>query len=85
MKYQLRNRLEKLASEYVYSTPHRLSTAVFLAVHGGLASSQTLIGNDYFQSKANQFVEHPVATLFEISVPYLITYASSSIGRKIRK
>ena len=76
--------LSKFAREKIYATPHRLSTAVFLAVHGSLATSQALIGNNYFESRLNQFCEHPIATTFEVMVPYLVTYLSNSIGRRLR-
>jgi hypothetical protein len=76
--------LSKFARENIYATPHRLSTAVFLAVHGSLAISQTLIGNNYLESKLNQFKEHPIATTFEVMVPYLVTYLSNSVGRRLR-
>lgn len=76
--------LNERITKYVYSTPHRLSTAVFLAVHGSLATSQLLIGNNYLESKLNQFRENPIATTFEVMVPYLVTYLSNSIGRRLR-
>ena len=76
--------LSKFARENIYATPHRLSTAVFLAVHGSLATSQVLIGNNYLESKLNQFREHPIATTFEVMVPYLVTYLSNSIGRRLK-
>ncbi len=76
--------VSKFAREKIYSTPHRLSAAVFLAVHGSLATSQALIGNNYFESKTNQFTEHPIATTFEVMVPYLVTYLSNSIGGKLK-
>lgn len=80
----LQNKLTDFAKRSVYSTPHRLSSAVFLAVHGCLATSQALIGNNYFEFRREQFAEHPVAASFEIMVPYLVTYLSNSIGRRLR-
>jgi hypothetical protein len=71
-------------TNYIYATPHRLSTAVFLAVHSCLATSQLLIGNNYLEAKIQQFQEHPLATTFEVLVPYLVTYVSNSIGRRLR-
>ncbi len=79
------NKLIRFARENIYATSHRLSTAVFLAVHGSLATSQALIGNNYLESRINQIAEHPVATSFEILVPYLVTYVSSSVGRRLTK
>jgi hypothetical protein len=80
----LQNNLSKFARENIYATPHRLSTAVFLAVHGSLATSQVLIGNNYLETKIHQFREHPIATTFEVMVPYLVTYLSNSVGRRLR-
>jgi hypothetical protein len=80
----LQNNLFNFARKQIYATPHRLSTAVFLAVHGSLATSQAIIGNNYLESRANQLREHPIATSFEIAVPYLVTYISNSIGRRLR-
>jgi hypothetical protein len=80
----IQTNLSKFARSQIYSTPHRLSTAIFLAVHSSLATSQAIIGNNYLESRANQFAEHPIATTFEVAVPYLVTYLSNSIGRRLR-
>jgi hypothetical protein len=83
-KMTLQTQLSQFARENIYSTPHRLSSAVFLAVHASLASSQAIVGNNYFETRANQFREHPLATTFEIMVPYIVTYISNSVGRRLR-
>ena len=80
----IKNNLEDFARRNIYATPHRLSCAVFLAVHSSIETSQYVVENNYLESKINQFGEHPITTTFEIMVPYLITYLSSSIGRKLK-
>jgi hypothetical protein len=80
-----RTRIEHILFNYVYATPHKLSTAVFVTVHSCLISSQGLIGKNYLITKADQFREYPLTTTFEVMVPYLVTYTSSSIGRRINQ
>jgi hypothetical protein len=45
--------------------------------------SQSLVDNNYIEQKYLQFQEHPIVTAFEILVPYIVTYASNTIYRKI--
>lgn len=78
------NNIREFARNNIYVTAHRLSTAVFLAVHTSLATSQAIVGNNYLELKVNGFREHPLTITFEIMVPYLVTYVSNSIGRRLK-
>lgn len=80
----IQNNFADFAKRNIYATSHRLSCAVFLAVHSSIATSQYVVGNNYLESKINQFGEYPIATTFEVMVPYLVTHISSSIGRKLK-
>lgn len=76
-------KFEKQLKE-LYKTPNRISLAVLVLVHTGLLVSQALIGNNYLLMKYKQFSTYPVITLFEILIPYLVTYAGNYTGRRLK-
>ena len=76
--------IKEIVHNLIYSTPYRLSTAVFVAVHSSLALTQLARGNNYIQSRIEQIREHPISTPIEILVPYFVTYLSSTLGKKLR-
>ena len=80
----LRNTLDTTLG-YMYKTPHRVSSLVFILAHTALAGTQSGVGNNYLSNKYDQFTTHPILTTLEVSVPYIVTYAVNSIGRYVTR